>query len=66
MLKYVYRRSVVIVPNGSEKTVAVRVAHTPVRVELRIKGTFRASTSDSRNLGAQVGFRFVPAKQPSH
>ncbi len=66
VLKYVYRRSVVIVPNGGEKTVAVRVARTPVRVELRIKGTFRASTSDARNLGAQVGFTFVPAKQPPH
>ena len=66
VLKYVYRRSVVFVPNGGEKTVSVRVARTPVRVELRIKGTFRASTSDARNLGAQVGFTFVPAKQPQH
>ena len=39
------------------------VARTPVRVELRIKATFRASTSDPRSLGAQVGFKFVPAKQ---
>ena len=42
----------------------VPVPQTPVRVELRITGTYPASSSDPRSLGAQVGFTFVPAKQP--
>ncbi|MEI8105413.1 MAG: hypothetical protein WCH31_06195 [Actinomycetes bacterium] len=48
------------VENGKQHVVSIPVAHTPVRVVLRISPTFHASVSDPRDLGAQVGFRFVP------
>ena len=51
---------------GASRRSAVRVARTPVRVELNIKGDLPRLDLDPRNLGAQVGFTFVPAKQPQH
>jgi hypothetical protein len=50
-----------LVRNNSLEVIEVPVRRTPVRVEVRISPTFRASVSDPRDLGAQVGFRFVPA-----
>jgi hypothetical protein len=50
-----------VVPNGGQVTLRFPVT-TPVRAEVNIPNTFRASTSDPRQLGALVGFRFVPAK----
>jgi len=52
-----YRR---LVRNGSIQTLRIPVARTPVRVELHIN-TFHTG-SDPRDLGAQVNFKFVPAK----
>ena len=65
VFKYVYRREHAVIDNGTQKTLVVPVARTPVRVELRIKHTFQASTSDRRPLGAQVAFKFVPTV-PAH
>jgi hypothetical protein len=63
VLKYVYARRRATIENGSQQTIDISVARSPVRVELRIHPTFNASTSDARDLGAQVKFRFVPAKK---
>jgi hypothetical protein len=63
VLKYVYLRQHTVIGNGSERTISIPIRRTPVRVELRIHPTFNASNSDARNLGAQVGFKFVPAKK---
>jgi hypothetical protein len=49
-----------VVQNGQQQTLRFPVEKTPVRVEIDITPTFRASTSDPRDLGAQVGFAFVP------
>lgn len=65
VLKYVYLRKHTTIDNGAQKTLVIPVSQSPVRVELRIHPTFHASTSDARDLGAQVGFEFVPAKQRS-
>ena len=52
-----------LIRNGQQETLTFPVARTPVRVEIRIKPTFRSSVSDARQLGAQVGFKFIPAKR---
>ncbi|MEI8104871.1 MAG: hypothetical protein WCH31_03385 [Actinomycetes bacterium] len=52
------RRS--LIRNGVAKVIRVHVEQTPVRVVIRITPTFRAAGSDIRQLGAQVGFRYVP------
>ena len=57
---YLLRRT--LVRNGSEQRLEIPVARTPVRVELDISPTFRPSASDPRDLGAQVAFGFIPAK----
>jgi hypothetical protein len=49
-----------LVRNGQQETLKFPVARSPVRVEIFISPTFRASMSDPRDLGAQVGFAFVP------
>jgi hypothetical protein len=49
-----------LVRNGTSQTLRIPVERTPVRVELSISPTFQASAADRRELGAQVGFRFVP------
>jgi hypothetical protein len=53
-----------LVRNGPQnvQTIRIPVERTPVRVVLSIPNTFQASTSDRRQLGAQVSFRFVPAR----
>jgi hypothetical protein len=53
-----------LVRNGPQnvQTIRIPVERTPVRVVLSIPNTFRASASDPRQLGAQVSFRFVPAR----
>jgi hypothetical protein len=54
-----------LVENCKEFTEKVPVARTPVRAVVTISPTFRPldyGASDPRNLGAQVSFRFVPAK----
>src|SRR5207249_2500003 len=48
-----------IVKNGSYQVVRIPVARTPFRLVLNIKPTIPPST-DPRNLGAQVVFKFVP------
>jgi hypothetical protein len=60
----VYARRRFLVRNGSLQTLKIPVARTPLRVELFVSPTFRASVSDPRDLGAQVSFRFVPAASP--
>jgi hypothetical protein len=52
------------VENGKQVTMRFPVAQTPVRVEVRFTNdsTFRPSASDQRDLAAQVGFAFKPAK----
>jgi hypothetical protein len=50
-----------IVPNGEEiPLLEIPVSRTPIRVELFVDPTFQASPSDSRLLGVQASFRFVP------
>jgi hypothetical protein len=51
-----------VVRNGSQQVVRIPVAQTPVRVVVFIKPTFRASEADPRELGAQVSYKFVPAR----
>lgn len=50
-----------LVRNGLQETLKFPIARTPVRVEVFIEPTFRASEGDPRNLGAQVAFEFIPA-----
>ena len=52
-----------VVENGSYQVVKIPVERTPVRVVLTFRKTIPPTASDPRNLGAQVGFRFVPAKR---
>ncbi len=52
-----------VIRNGTSQTLKIPVERTPVRVELSISPTFQASAADRRELGAQVGFKFVPARQ---
>jgi hypothetical protein len=49
------------VVNDHQQTIEIPVRQTPVRVEVRITPTFQGATGDTRELGAQVGFTFVPA-----
>jgi hypothetical protein len=53
-----------VVANGSFTTLAIPVKQTPVRVVITIPSatTIPPSSTDPRHLGAQVGFRFKPAK----
>ncbi len=51
------------VANGSAQVVKIPVARTPVRLVLSFPRTIPPSPSDPRDLGAQVNFRFVPAKR---
>ena len=51
-----------VVANGSSQVVKIPVARTPVRLVLSFPRTIPRSPSDPRDLGAQVNFRFVPAK----
>ena len=50
------------VANGSQTTLAIPVAATPVRVEISIPNAIPPSAADPRHLGAQVGFTFKPAE----
>jgi hypothetical protein len=50
------------VANGTSETIRVPVAQTPVRVEVSIPDTIPPTSADPRDLGAQVGFRFLPAQ----
>jgi hypothetical protein len=59
--KVVHTRRVVVA-NGSYQVVKIPVAQTPVRVVLTFHRTIPPSAADPRSLGAQVAFRFVPAK----
>ena len=52
-----------LIENGKQVTMSFPVEQTPVRVEIYISPTFHPSASDRRDLGAQVGFTFHPAKQ---
>ena len=52
-----------VVANGSSQVVKIPVARTPVRLVLSFPRTIPRSPSDPRDLGAQVNFRFVPAKR---
>ena len=48
---------------GNDTVVKIPVARTPVRLVLSFPRTIPRSPSDPRDLGAQVNFRFVPAKR---
>jgi hypothetical protein len=52
--------------NGAQETLDFPIASTPVRVEVTIPNTLPPYTvpGDARDLGAQIGFKFVPAKSP--
>ena len=53
-----------LVRNGEPGELVVPVAQTPVRVEISIPNPLQpAQTGDPRQLGAQVGFTFVPSKR---
>jgi hypothetical protein len=51
-----------LIHNGEDHPIRVPVARTPVRVEVDVTPTFQPSTSDTRQLGAQVNYLFTPAK----
>ena len=55
----IFDRRRAIVENGSYQVVKIPVARTPVRVVLEIHPTIPRST-DPRDLGAEVAFKFVP------
>jgi hypothetical protein len=42
--------------------VRIPVPGTPVRVRVDVTPTFHPSASDTRDLGAQVTYEFVPSK----
>ena len=69
VMRHVFAIRHVIVTNGPNSTVLVRVhvARSPVRVVVTIPqaDTFQADASDPRQLGAQVEFKFTPAKPTS-
>jgi hypothetical protein len=48
--------------NGGEQKLRFELKETPVRVRVEIDPTFHPSASDTRDLGAQVSFLFVPKK----
>jgi hypothetical protein len=50
----------VTVPNGTQTTVRIPVAQTPVRLEVSIRNVIPLSI-DPRGLGAQISFAFDPA-----
>ena len=52
----------VVVRNGGEVTVRIPLENTPVRAVIDISPTFRPSATDTRDLGAQVSFRYEPKK----
>ena len=53
-----------LVRNGQPGELVVHVAKTPVRVEVSIPNPLQPSeTGDPRQLGAQVGFTFVPTER---
>jgi hypothetical protein len=61
VLDHVFTRRRTLVRDGSLQVFDFPVARTPVRIEIFITPTFRAA-GDPRDLGAQVGFKFLPAK----
>ena len=52
------------IENGRAETIDFAVASTPVRVVIRISNPIPPTASDTRNLGAQVAFAFVPRRAP--
>jgi hypothetical protein len=48
-----------LVRNGQSQVVDFPVRQTPVRIVVKILGTIHVG-NDQRNLGAQVGFKFIP------
>jgi hypothetical protein len=52
----------VVVPNGQDRPVRIPIPSTPARVRVDVTPTFHPSASDTRDLGAQVSFKFIPAK----
>ncbi len=61
VIKDIFARRKAIVRNGEQQQIRIPVPRTPVRVVLYIN-TFKPSAADRRDLGAQVAFEFVPAK----
>jgi hypothetical protein len=49
-----------VIHNGGDVKVAIPVKRTPVRAVVQISPTFQPGGADTRNLGAQVSFSFVP------
>jgi hypothetical protein len=52
-----------VIHNGEDRPVRIPVSSTPVRVVVDTTPTFHPSPSDTRDLGAQVSFAFVPARR---
>jgi hypothetical protein len=51
-----------LIDNGTQKDVKMPVPRTPVLVEITILNPIPPQGSEARSLGAQVEFRFEPAK----
>ena len=51
-----------VIQNGGEQIVRIPVKSTPLRAVIQISPTFQPSPTDTRSLGAQVSFTFVPRK----
>jgi hypothetical protein len=60
-LGHVFTTVRTLVHNHAQQVFKIPVQRTPIRVEITVSPTFRASVADPRHLGAQVGFNFVPA-----
>jgi hypothetical protein len=60
VIAHVYEVKHVLVRNGQAQVVDLPVRKTPVQVVIRIPQTIHVG-NDPRDLGAQVGFKFIPS-----
>ncbi len=61
VLGRVWRIVHTVIHNATQETLSIPVEQTPVRVEIRTANPIPPTASDARRLGAQVGFKFIPA-----
>ena len=63
VLGRVFKRVHTVLPNTTQQTIDIPVSETPVRVEVRTTNAslIPPQPSDSRTLGAQLSFKFVPS-----
>jgi hypothetical protein len=52
-----------LIHNGEDHPIRIPVASTPLRVRVDTTPTFQPGGSDTRDLGSQVDFKFIPSKK---